>query len=99
MEIINALIESTYLGQDDGRIIFWLNLKYNTGSGQGFGGCALQDVKFQALMNMMNVIGVTKWEDLKGKLVRVAGSDARRNLIGHIIEDKWFDLDKNLTNS
>jgi hypothetical protein len=95
MNTQNALIESTYLGQDDGRITFWLTLKHGS-SVQSFGGVALQNVKFQKLMDLMNIIGVTKWEDLKGKLVRVTGTSARLTQIGHISEDKWFDLECDL---
>lgn len=49
-----------------------------------------------AMMKIMDVVGVERWEDLKGKYVRVVdcglGSSITR--IGNIIEDKWFDIDE-----
>ena len=49
-----------------------------------------------AMMRIMDVVGVERWEDLKGKYVRFVddawGSPVRK--IGNIIEDKWFDIDK-----
>lgn len=40
-----------------------------------------------AMMKIMDAIGVERWEDLKGKYVRIASNIA----IGNIIEDKWFN--------
>lgn len=49
-----------------------------------------------AMMRIMDVVGVERWEDLKGKYVRFVddawGSPVRK--IGNIIEDKWFDIDE-----
>ena len=49
-----------------------------------------------AMMRIMDVVGVEKWENLKGKYVRFVddawGSPVKK--IGNIIEDKWFDIDK-----
>jgi len=49
-----------------------------------------------AMMRIMDVVGVERWEDLKGKYVRFVddawGSPVKK--IGNIIEDKWFDIDK-----
>lgn len=49
-----------------------------------------------AMMRIMDVVGVKRWEDLKGKYVRFV-DDAwgfTVNKIGNIIEDKWFDIDE-----
>jgi hypothetical protein len=96
-QIQNAKIESTCLGTDDGRITFWLLLTFGSGGGQGFGGCSLRDVKVMSLINLLQTIGVSNWEQLKGQYVRVDRTDSRLTKIGHIIEDKWFDLAKDLT--
>ena len=44
-------------------------------------------------MNIMNVVGVERFNDMKGKYVRVAikGLGSPVKIIGNIIEDKWFD--------
>ena len=48
-----------------------------------------------AMMRIMDVVGVERWENLKGKYVRFVddawGSPVKK--IGNIIEDKWFDID------
>ena len=49
-------------------------------------------------MRIMNVVGVSKWEDLEGQFVRVAipsdfwGSSI--HVIGNILNDKWFNQKK-----
>jgi len=49
-----------------------------------------------AMMKIMDTVGVEKWEDLKGKYIRIVdegwGSSVKK--IGNIIEDKWFDIDE-----
>ena len=47
-----------------------------------------------AMMKIMDVVGVEKWEDLKGKYIRVDsdGWGSTIHKIGNIIKDDWFDL-------
>ena len=47
-----------------------------------------------AMMRIMDTVGVERWEDLKGKYVRVVsdGWGSKITTIGNIIEDKWFDI-------
>lgn len=47
-----------------------------------------------AMMKIMDTVGVTKWEDLPGKFIRVktSGWGSTNDEIGNIIEDKWFNL-------
>jgi len=47
-----------------------------------------------AMMKIMDTVGVTKWEDLPGKFIRVKtnGWGSTIDEIGNIIEDKWFNL-------
>ena len=49
-----------------------------------------------AMMHIMNTVGVDKWESLPGKFVRVENKGWGKSVtkIGHLIEDKWFDIDK-----
>ena len=44
-------------------------------------------------MNIMNIVGVKRFNDMKGKYVRVAIKSMCHpvKIIGNIIEDKWFD--------
>lgn len=39
----------------------------------------------------MYVVGVSKWEDIKGRYVRVKQEDRLVVGIGNIIKDKWFE--------
>ena len=50
----------------------------------------------EAMMNIMDVVGVEKWEDLEGMYCRVKsdGWGSTIHVIGNIMKDKWFDLDK-----
>ena len=54
-----------------------------------------------ALMKIMDTVGVEKWENLKGKHIRVVddGWGSKVVKIGHFIEDKWFDLDEFFKNN
>lgn len=47
------------------------------------------------LMRIMDTVGVEKFQDLKGKYVRVAtkGWGSTIKIIGNILEDKWFDAE------
>lgn len=49
-----------------------------------------------AMMRIMDVVGVERWEDLKGKYVRVVdnGWGSSITKIGNIVEEKWFDIDE-----
>ena len=47
----------------------------------------------EALMRIMDVVGVEKWSDLNGKYVRVVDPGWGNAVwkIGNIIDNKWFD--------
>lgn len=47
------------------------------------------------LMRIMDTVGVEKFQDIKGKYVRVAtkGWGDSVKIIGNIINDKWFDTE------
>jgi hypothetical protein len=74
-----------------------------TGSGWGasFGGYNLaffngtsfegSEKGLEALTRIMDVVGVAKWEDIKGHYVRVKQEDRLVVGIGNVIEDKWFE--------
>lgn len=105
-EIQNAIIESaTITGDDHGLLSAWLTLDYG-GSGQGFGGYCLyvpKDFKHHDpagpnyaghfIWRCMEVGGVTKWDNLVGKTIRVRKDKPFGKIlaIGHIVKDDWFD--------
>lgn len=102
IEVKNAIIESATITSDDhGCLSAWVYLDYG-GSGQGFGGYALYLPKSwkhhqkntgyagHFIWRVMEVAGVTKWENLKGKTVRVRASMSSIEAIGHIVKDDWF---------
>lgn len=110
-EIKNAKISGTMLGYEDhGILTCMISLDYG-GGGQGFGGYGLdaprkENGKFigrfgtaygmEFIARILKAVGVDKWEDLKGKHVRVGASWTKVCRIGHIIEDKWFNPDEDL---
>lgn len=97
----NAIIESVRIGfEDRGFLDCWLSLDYG-GSGQGFGGFTLYLPKTWAHHNInspaghfifrcMEVAGVVRWDDMKGKAIRVRSNHSGICAIGHIIKDDWF---------
>lgn len=101
--IENAKIESTMLGFNEmGIFTCHLDLNYE-GYGQGFGSHVLAakneskdtsiPINYGAnyIKKLLEAVGVEKWENLKGKYVRVDHSWNKIYRIGHIIKDKWFD--------
>jgi len=106
-KIRNAVIVDTFLGiEDHGIMTCWITLDYGGGSRQGFGGFILdtfdklQDRRvgtsfgMSFIMRILEMVGVTRWEDLKGKHVRAKVTYEKIHAIGHIVEDKWFEPDK-----
>lgn len=101
METKNAIItDATITSDDHGCLSAWLTLDYG-GSGQGFGGYALylpksfthhelKSVAGHFIWRVMEVAGVLKWADLKGKTVRVKAEHSKVHAIGHIVKEDWF---------
>lgn len=107
MEIKNAKITSTSLGYEDhGILTFGLCLDISGGGGVIYGGFALDgydkekkkrvcDAKsMECITEIMNVVGVKNWEDLKGKYIRIQtnGWGSTIDTIGNLMEDKWFNI-------
>lgn len=100
--IENALIESTSLGKE-GHGIMTCDLGLCFGSWhQGFGGYAFDEFHkgkecrvgtaygLNFIMNVLEVAGVDRWEDLVGKVVRVESDDGKILRIGHVIKNIWL---------
>mgnify|MGYP003594591886 CR=1 FL=1 len=105
-KIVNAKITRTMLGREDhGIFTFMIFVEFN-GSTCGIGGYSLDQAAdmqggrkysvkgLEAIGRILDVIGVDKWEDLTGKYIRIVddGWGSPVNEIGHIMQDKWFNL-------
>ena len=47
-----------------------------------------------AILKILEVIGVSSWEDLPGKSCRVRSEHSKIRAIGHYLNDKWFDWEE-----
>jgi hypothetical protein len=103
IETRNAVIKSARITDDDhGLLTAWLDLDYG-GSGQGFGGFTLYLPKSfkhhnpqgpnyagHFIWRVMEIAGVSDWNDLPGKTIRVRQEHSKVHAIGHIVKDDWF---------
>lgn len=104
--IKNARITSTMLGREDhGIMTFMIHIDAGNFS-CGVGGYCLDEFNtasqtrvfraksMEAISEILNVVGVDKWEDLPGKYIRFedGGWGSTVTKIGNIIDDKWFDM-------
>lgn len=108
-EIKNVKITNVSLTMaDHGCLTFYLTLE-GDGWGINYGGYCIglgflgsdsftaeNGGGLVAMMKIMDTVGVERWEDLKGKYIRIVdegwGSSVKK--IGNIIKDKWFDIDE-----
>lgn len=106
MEIKNAQITRTMLGREDHDIFTFMIFVKCESWECGVGGYALDyydkelservySVKgLEAISKILNVVGVSRWEDLKGKYIRIKdnGWGSTIDEIGNLMEEKWFNL-------
>ncbi len=94
----NAKISSTMLGFEDHGILSCFIQLEQPGSTQGFGGYRLDAPKDGNsylgtfwVTRILKTVGVSKWEELPGKYVRVIGEEfGTIQGIGHITDEHWF---------
>ena len=92
---------------DHGCITFWVFIETAEGScsiggyciGHGYVGAndfTGYGEGIEAMARIMNVVGVERWEDLKGQYCRVEPDESTGRIlkIGNIIKEKWFDIDE-----
>lgn len=107
--IENALIEKVDLSMADHGCLTLAMTLQGGGWGVTYGGYCLgkgylgADDDFfdgsaagmEYLMRIMDTVGVERFQDLKGKYVRVAtkGWGGQVKIIGNILKDKWFDAE------
>lgn len=104
MQVENGIVESTTLGiEDHGIFTAWLHLTFD-GSGQGFGGYALDGVAEGAderpgtafgcdfILSILRTLQVESWEKLPGTPLRVRRDEPSGPIvgIGHFVKDRWF---------
>lgn len=97
----NAKITDVSLGIGDHCCFTFSIVLKGLGWGASFGGYNLaffngtsfkgSEKGLEALTRIMDVVGVAKWEDIKGHYVRVKQEDRLVVGIGNVIEDKWFE--------
>jgi len=100
----NAIIKSVSIDIEREILTGWIELDYG-GYSQSFGGYFLhmQDndenkknnnlYAGHFIMRCMQIGGVQKWEDLKGKTIRVISDNNKIYAIGHIVINDWFDIE------
>lgn len=99
MTIKNAVITSAGI-TCDGILSAWVMLDLG-GCNQEFGGYALhlpesythykkEGIAGHFIARVMAIAGVTEWDNLEGKAIRVKGTHWGIDSIGHIIKDDWF---------
>lgn len=93
MDHARLSLDLTLEGNDWGVVYggYWLGHGYLGAEDEDFQGSA---AGMEAIMMIMNTVGVSDLSDLKNKYVRVALGSRLSDpvkIIGNIIKDKWFD--------
>lgn len=106
MGIENAKIENVSITMaDHGCLTFWITLEGDEWD-TNYGGYVIShdylgsetfessSKGLEAMMRIMDTVGVARWEDLPNHYVRVEYTSLGVPItkIGNIIEDKWFDI-------
>ena len=97
-EIQNAQIKNVSLNMADHGVLTSDLTLDGHGWGVCYGGYVLGKgyaSGLEAIMRIMDTVGCSTYEGMKGKYVRVAtkGWGSTVKIIGNILEDKWFDCE------
>lgn len=108
-ELLNAKITNVSLSMKDHGCLTLSIALQGAGRGVVYGGYCLgkgylgaDDDYFngsakgmEAIMRIMDVVGVEALEDMKGKYVRIAikGWSNSVKIIGNVVSDQWFDYE------
>lgn len=106
-DIENAKIESVDLSMaDHGVLVLQMRLKGDSwgtiygGYSLGYGYVGADSFEgsakgMESIMRIMDTVGVDRFQDLTGKYIRVIYTCIGDpiNIIGNIIEDKWFNIE------
>ncbi|HFI2431994.1 TPA: hypothetical protein ACGO1Y_001272 [Streptococcus suis] len=105
--IENVKITKTFFGREDHGILTCYLTVEGDGFGVSIGGYCLDKYEknkrkrvayhqsFELIDRILEVVGVSTWEDLPGKHIRIEsdGLGSRVTKIGNIIKDDWLDFD------
>ena len=107
-EVKNAQITDTFLGyNENGFVTFFIHVVWNKDFSCNLGGMPMDQEVLANLCGVLKTVGVRNWEDLKGKLVRIAVEEVTTeatkdaegkteirvaNKIGNILDEDWFDF-------
>ena len=106
-KIENAKITNVDLSMADHGVVTLRLVLEGAGWGCVYGGYVLgkgylgaetfegSEKGMESIMRIMDVVGVEQFNDMVGKIVRVAtaGWGDSIKIIGNVIADKWFDID------
>ena len=104
----NVEITSTFLGREGNGILTSYIIVRGDGFGVSIGGYALDRFDkiqkkrvatsqgFELIDHILKTTGVSSWEDLVGKFIRIEtdGPGSRVTKIGNLIKDEWFDFEE-----
>lgn len=95
VETKNAAISKAEIFiEDHGYLTAFLYLDYG-GTSKGFGGynigCTGANYAGLFIRKCLETVGVSNWDSLRGKTIRVKAERGKVHEIGHIIQDKWFN--------
>lgn len=94
----NATIAETFLGFED-HGIFTFTLEFRTGSGKRLplgGYVSARPGLGATLGRVLRIGGVSSWEALRGRHVRVTFVEATMQLhaVGHLLENEWLSANQ-----
>lgn len=102
--IENVKIIKTFLGREDHGILTCYLTVVGDGFGVSIGGYCLDKydehkkkrvASFELIDRILEVVGVSTWEELQGKYIRIKsnGFGGRITKIGNLLKEDWLDFD------